>query len=126
MPQGQLFYGSIDLTLLIDEAKKKHSSFTKGNNGHVYASVNVWLNSEKDKYGNIMSIQINPSKEMKHIDKRIYIGNLKENEGPKPVSDRDVSGLDIDFNVSSRQPSTGISGTSPASNITEPIDDLPF
>lgn len=120
---SQLFYGSIDLTLLIEQAKAKHSAFTKGNNGHIYASVNVWLNEEKDKFGNIMSVQINPSKEAKDIDKRMYIGNLKESEGAKPVSDRDVSGLDDNFDVPSRP---GQQGAKPVSDVTEPLEDLPF
>lgn len=120
---SKLFYGSIDLTLLIEQAKAKHSAFTKGTNGHVYASVNVWLNEERDKFGNIMSVQINPSKEAKDIDKRMYIGNLKESEGAKPVSDRDVNGLDADFDVPARPQGQG---AKPVSDITEPIDDLPF
>jgi hypothetical protein len=120
---SKLFYGSIDLTLLIDQAKQKHSAFTKGNNGKIYASVNVWLNDEKDKFGNIMSVQINPSKEAKDIDKRLYIGNLKESEGAKPVSDRDVTGLDGDFDVPTRP---GQQGSKPVSDVTESTDDLPF
>lgn len=120
---SKLFFGSICLTDLIDQAKQKHSAFTKGNNGKIYASVNVWLNDDKDKFGNIMSVQINPSKEAKDIDKRLYIGNLKESEGAKPVSDTDISGIDNIFDVPSR-PSA--SGAKPVSDVTEPIDDLPF
>ena len=123
---GQLFYGSICLTDLIELAKKKHSAFTKGNNGKIYASVNVWLNDEKDKFGNIMSVQVNPSKEMKDLEDRVYIGNLKQSEGPKPVSDRDVSGIDSDFDVPARPAKAVTSGGDPASSVTEPIDDLPF
>lgn len=118
---GQLFYGSICLSDLIEEAKKKHSAFTKGNNGKIYASVNVWLNDDLDKFGNIMSVQISPSKQMKDVEKRIYIGNLKESEGPKQISDRDASGIDVDIDAPSYQkPPVGAAGTG------EPIDDLPF
>lgn len=123
---SQLFFGSICLTDLIELAKKKHSAFTKGNNGKIYASINVWLNSELDKFGNIMSVQINPTKEMKDLEDRVYIGNLKQSDGPKPVSDRDVNGLDDNFDVPSRPSTTTTSGASPASDATEPIDDLPF
>jgi hypothetical protein len=124
---GQLFYGSVCLTDLIELAKKKHSAFTKGNNGKIYAAVNIWLNDEKDKFGNIMSVQINPSKEMKDLEDRVYIGNLKQSEGPKPVSDRDVNGLDTDFDVPGRPAKTdAATNGSPAANITEPIEDLPF
>jgi hypothetical protein len=139
MRKNQLFYGSLDLTLLIEQAKAKHSAFTKGNNGKIYASINVWLNSEPDKFGNIMSLQINPSKEMKDIDKKMYVGNLKESEGPKPISDRDVSGIDTDFDVATRPAKTDNSDQYAGTNwdkredkapsppdITEPISDLPF
>lgn len=101
---SQLFYGSICLTDLIEIAKKKHSAFTKGRNGKIYAAVNVWLNDLEDQYGNIMAVQLNPNKERKDQDGKPYIGNLKASSGSAPVTDRDVSGLDI----------------------TEPIDDLPF
>lgn len=123
---GQLFYGSVCLSDLIELAKKKHSAFTKGNNGKIYAAVNIWLNDEKDKFGNIMSVQINPSKEMKDIEDRVYIGNLKQSEGPKPVSDRDVNDLDSDFDVPSRPSKTETGEGGPAANVTQPVDDLPF
>ena len=124
MRENKLFYGSLCLTDLIEQAKQKHSAFTKGNNGKIYASINVWLNSEPDKFGNIMSLQINPSKEMKDIDKKMYVGNLKESEGPKPISDRDITGMDTDLDIPTRQ-TGGAAGPTPA-EITEPIDDLPF
>jgi hypothetical protein len=125
MRENKLFYGSLCLTDLIDQAKQKHSAFTKGNNGKIYASINVWLNSEPDKFGNIMSLQINPSKEMKDIDKKMYVGNLKESEGPKPISDRDISGMDTDLDVPSR-PSMPTAPGPQAADITEPLGDLPF
>jgi hypothetical protein len=118
---SQLFFGSICLTDLIEHAKAKHSAFTKGQNGKVYASVNVWLNDEKDKFGNIMSIQLNPTKELKDLDKKPYIGNMKQSDGPKPISDRDMQGVDTDFDVPTRNTGT------PATNATNPEDEpLPF
>jgi hypothetical protein len=127
MKSNQLFYGSLDLTTLIELAKKKHSAFTKGSNGKIYASINIWLNSEVDKFGNIMSVQVNPSKEMKEIEDRVYIGNLKQSEGPKPITDRDAGGLDTDFDVPQRQTNSGAATNSnPPGVVTEPIDDLPF
>ena len=113
MRENKLFYGSLCLTDLIEQAKQKHSAFTKGNNGKIYASINVWLNSEPDKFGNIMSLQINPSKEMKDIDKKMYVGNLKESEGPKPISDRDITGMDTDLDIPTRQ-TGGAAGPTPA------------
>ena len=55
---SELFYGSIDVTSLLDQANKKHSGFTKGQNGKIYAAINIWLNSEPDKFGNTISIQL--------------------------------------------------------------------
>jgi len=118
---NQLFFGSICLTDLIELAKKKHSAFTKGNNGKIYASVNVWLNDKTDKFGNIMSVQVNPTKEMKDLEDRVYIGNLKQSDGPKPISDKDANDLDVDIDAPTYQkPPTD------SANISEPIDDLPF
>ena len=117
-----LYYGSLCISDLIDQLKQKHSAFSKAQNGKIYVNVNVWLNDQKDKFGNIMAVQINPSKEMKDIQKKLYIGNLKESEG-KPVSDRDISGIDDGISdVPYRERRTD----TPTSNVTEPIDDLPF
>lgn len=123
--QNQLFFGSICLTDMLEAAKKKHSAFTKGQNGKIYCSVNVWLNAEKDKFGNIMSVQLNPTKEMKDIDGRAYIGNMKQSDGPKPISDRDTSSLDVDLDVPERPTNTGTPANQ-GSDISAPIDDLPF
>lgn len=122
---NQLFYGSLCLTDMIEAAKKKHSAFTKGQNGKIYCSVNVWLNEEKDKYGNIMSVQLNPTKEMKEIDGRAYIGNMKQSDGPKPISDRDTNGLNADLSDIPAAPSSNSTAPS-GSDISAPIEDLPF
>lgn len=114
---SQLFYGSINLSELVQRAKEKHSGFVKGNNGCIYANVSVWLNDQPDKYGNIMSIQVNPAKEKKEVDERFYIGNCKRSESPKPVSDGDTSSLDLG--------GVDIPTAGPA-NSNPPSDDLPF
>lgn len=119
--ENQLFYGSICLSDLIEQAKAKHSAFTKGQNGKIYASVNVWHNSEPDKFGNVLSIQLNPTKEMKDLDKKVYIGNCKKSDGPKPVSDKDISGLDVDLDVVDPLPHQSV----PTAPI-DTSDDLPF
>lgn len=98
---SQLFYGSICLTDIVEQAKKGHSAFTKADNGKVYANVNVWLNDEVDKYGNIMSCQLNPKKEKKEQDGTPYVGNMKQSE-QKPITKNDVE------------------------KIAEEISDLPF
>lgn len=119
---SNLFYGSICVTDILDNLKNKHSAFTKGQNGKIYASVNVWLNDAVDKYGNIMSVQINPSKENKDNEERVYIGNLKKSEGAKQISDSDVSGLPTDYDVPERKAPMTATG----SDISAPVDDLPF
>jgi hypothetical protein len=88
--ENQLFYGSICITELIEQAKVKHSAFSKAANGKIYCNVNIWLNKEEDKFGNIMSAQLAPSKERKDIDTKLYIGNFKKSEGAKPLSDKDT------------------------------------
>ena len=89
--ENQLFYGSICVTDLIEQIKVKHSAFNKGTNGKIYCNLNVWLNKEEDKYGNIMSAQLSPTKERKDKDAKLYIGNFKKSEGTnKPVVDRDI------------------------------------
>lgn len=91
MNKNQSFYGSICLTDLIDKAKQQHSSFTKATNGKIYCNVTVWLNEEVDKYGNIMSVQANVSKEKKDKEERFYLGNLKKSEykEPQPLEGKD-------------------------------------
>jgi hypothetical protein len=122
---SQLFYGSIDVSTLIELARKKHSAFTKGTNGKIYASINVWLNDKQDKYGNMMSVQINPSKEMKELEDRVYIGNLKESERAKRLSEKEASDFGEGIDVPTRQYRQSSSAPT-AGEITEPIDDLPF
>lgn len=94
---NQLFYGSICITDLIEKAKQKHSAFSKAQNGKIYANVNVWLNETPDKYGNVISIKVNPSKDKKDIEDGFYIGNCKKSDGPTPVSDKDINNLDVDI-----------------------------
>lgn len=94
---SQLFYGSICLTDIVEQAKKGHSEFSKADNGKIYANVNVWLNDTVDKYGNIMSCQLNPKKEKKDEDGQPYIGNMKKSE-QKPVTQGDVAAIEEEVN----------------------------
>jgi hypothetical protein len=125
---GTKFYGSICITDLLELANKKHSAFSRADNGKIYADVNVWLNDEKDKYGNIMSIQLNPKKDLRELDGQPYIGNCKESER-KPISGRDASELSITSDIPAREKNNtpaNSPGVNAANEITEPIDDLPF
>lgn len=94
---SKLFTGSVCLTDLIEQAKKKHSAFTKSqNNGKLYVNLLLWENDEKDKYDNTHSVQLNSNKEMKESEGKIYIGNFKpvERKEPVPLSDKDTDTFD--------------------------------
>ncbi len=90
---SQSFYGSICLTDLIEHAKKKHSAFSKADNGKIYCNTTIWLNDEVDKFGNIMAAQLNPKKELKEQDGNPYIGNFKKSEA-KPIAKNDITELE--------------------------------
>ena len=115
------FYGSVCLTDLIEKAKSKHSSFVKADNGKIYCNINVWLNDEKDKYGNVMSMQANSTKEMKDKETKFYLGNCKESDRkePAPLTDNDTN-FDIGNDFNSANTNTKNTETKDAA------DDLPF
>ncbi|HEV3223897.1 MAG TPA: hypothetical protein VGZ90_13505 [Puia sp.] len=113
---NKLYVGSLCITDILENARKQHSSFTKANNGKVYASLNIWLNETKDQYGNIISIQLNPKKDLSQQDGRPYIGNAREIEATAPVQS------DIDYSAVE-----SVGGTTISQPVTpEPINDLPF
>ena len=84
---------------MIEEAKKLNKAFKKAENGHIYANVNLWINDEKDQYGNCGSIQLNHKDSTK--EERPYFGNFKE--------------------VSKKEPEAITQG-----DIPPAVDDLPF
>lgn len=79
---SKLMYGSIDFSKLLEEAKKGNKAFSRSNNGKIYLNVNVWINDEKDQYGNIASIQTTFKDATK--EDKFYIGNFKES-APKDL-----------------------------------------
>jgi hypothetical protein len=91
---SKLLYGSICLSDLIEIGKTGHSAFKKADNGKIYISVNVWINDEKDQYGNDASIVVNPAKESDHLKK--YVGNLKYSEvkGSVQANESDIPNID--------------------------------
>lgn len=117
---SQNFYGSVCLTDLIAKAKQGHSSFTKAQNGKIYCNVTVWLNDDEDKYGNVMSIQANSTKEMATREDKFYLGNCKKTK-QKPISDRDFEGVD-DIDV----PERVTPGGETKETFKDAKDDLPF
>jgi hypothetical protein len=86
MANGKLMTGSICLSEINEQARNGHSAFYRGKNDKIYFNVKVWLNEEKDQYGNDASIQLNPKKDMEKNN--IYIGNLKlaEQKEPEPLN----------------------------------------
>jgi hypothetical protein len=78
---GKMITGSLDLTKLLEQARISHSAFKKADNGHIYINVLVWENEQPDKYGNNFSVQLNAKKDAPETEKKIYVGNLKYQEG---------------------------------------------
>jgi len=75
---SQSFYGSIDFSKLLEQAKAGNKAFTKNENGKIYLNVRVWVNDEEDKFGNIASFQSNFKGAQK--EDKFYFGNLKESK----------------------------------------------
>jgi hypothetical protein len=126
--QSDLFYGSICVSDLLEQANKKHSGFVKGQNGKIYAAVNIWKNQEPDKFGNIISIQLQSTKERKDVEGKIYVGNAKKAEAAyKPIQDNDVNKLEIKADIPTNTPRTNYSTAGvQESDISGKMDDLPF
>jgi len=104
------FSGSIDLTELLNQAKQLHPSFSRGNNGKAYASVQIWVNEQPDDYGQHLKIKLNLTKEQRETagDKakelQLYVGRAKR------------------FDLTGSQPLTAMA----AAELITDDDDLPF
>jgi hypothetical protein len=73
---SKLLYGSIDFTKLLELAKSSNKAFSRSEkNGRIYMSLNVWINEEKDQYGNDASLQTSFKDATK--EDKFYFGNLK-------------------------------------------------
>jgi hypothetical protein len=87
------FYGSIDFSKLLEQAKAGNKAFTKNENGKIYLNVRVWVNDELDKYGNVASFQSNFKGAQK--EDKFYFGNLKESIAvEEAVQSNDVPNAD--------------------------------
>lgn len=73
---AQSYYGSIDFSKLIEQAKSGNKAFTKSENGKIYLNVRMYVNDEVDKFGNIASFQSNFKGATK--EDKFYFGNMKE------------------------------------------------
>lgn len=96
MSKAILLNGSIDLTILLEKAKEKHSAFSKSEkNGHIYCNITQWVNEEANDFGQHSSFLLNSSKEAKDQEGKVYFGNAKKVEagGTVPVDDKAVEEL---------------------------------
>jgi hypothetical protein len=73
---AQSYYGSIDFSKLIEQAKSGNKAFSKSENGKIYLNVRMYVNDEVDKYGNVASFQSNFKGATK--EEKFYFGNMKE------------------------------------------------
>ena len=89
MSEKKSYYGSIDFSKLMEQAKSGNKAFSKNENGKIYLNVRVWVNDELDKFGNIASFQSNFKGATK--EDKFYFGNLKEST---PIEDK-VDATDI-------------------------------
>lgn len=115
---SQLINASIDVTLLLEMANKRHSAFNVGKNGKTYMNVQIWINDEADKFGDHASIQLNHAKDMAEKDrlihpldkngnpqKKCYVGRGKLSDlSPKPLDNSTAAGLKLDSNIYGGQP----------------------
>jgi hypothetical protein len=79
---SKLLYGSLDFSKLLELAKSGNKAFSRAENGKIYLNLNVWINDEKDKFGNSASMQTSFKDAMK--EDKVYFGNLKISEAPAP------------------------------------------
>lgn len=93
---SKLYYGSIDFSKLLEQAKAGHKAFSKASNGKIYLNLNVWVNDEKDQYGNDASIQATFKDAAK--DDKFYFGNLKESDynGSQPLEENNEDIPEVD------------------------------
>jgi hypothetical protein len=91
---SKLLYGSVDFSKLLELAKAGNKAFYKAANGKIYLNLNVWINDEKDNYGNDASVQITFKDATK--EEKIYCGNFKisEQQAPQPVESNDFPEAD--------------------------------
>lgn len=87
------FYGSIDFSKLLEQAKAGNKAFSKNENGKIYLNVKVWVNEELDKFGNVASFQSNFKGATK--EEKFYFGNLKESTpSEEQVTPNDIPDVD--------------------------------
>jgi hypothetical protein len=88
------FYGSIDFSKLLEEAKKGNKAFSKSEkNGRIYLNAQVFVKDEVDNYGNSMTIR-STFKGASKEDKFCF-ANLKPSEDQEqPIAKNDIPDSD--------------------------------
>jgi len=91
---SKTFYGSIDFSKLIEEAKAGNKAFSKSEkNGRIYLNVQVFIKDEVDNFGNSMAIR-STFKGANKEDK-FYFGNFKlSDEIEQPIQGNDIPNED--------------------------------
>lgn len=89
------FYGSIDFSKLLEEAKKGNKAFHKSDkNGRIYLNVQVFIKDEVDNFGNSMAVRSTYKGATK--EDKFYFGNLKpsEEQEQQQFNPKDIPGDD--------------------------------
>jgi len=88
------YYGSIDFSKLLEEAKKGNKAFHKSDkNGRIYLNVQVFIKDEVDNFGNSMAIRSTFKGATK--EDKFYFGNLKPSEETEqPIQSNEIPGED--------------------------------
>lgn len=119
---SEFILGSICLTTLIEKAKEGHSAFSKSaKDGKVYFNYAEWINDDPNEWGQHSSILLSSSKERKDTEGKVYVGNGKKFEN-KPVTQSDLPSDNWDSSIPVREKKAATEG----SDISAPVDDLPF
>lgn len=105
--------GTLDVTKILEAAKKGHSAFSRGKKDptRIFANVVYWENDEKDENGWDSNIQLNSKKEKRKEEKKVYIANLKSLEKPGAEEQVDIpDGEEIMQNVGTGQSDDPLAG----------------
>lgn len=95
---AQMYYGSLNLSDILKNAKLPHSAFVRaGKENKAFVNVQIWINEEPDKYGNHVSIKLN-SKDIEtgKIEGNVYIGQAKKSERKEPEQMTAESAAELD------------------------------
>lgn len=77
--ETRLRTASLCLTDILEQAKKGHSAFSRSDkNDKVYFNVSIWDKVDDIKFGQDVSIQLNPAKDTDF--EKTYIGNGKKHQ----------------------------------------------